>query len=115
MSNKSNNFYYFDLIQPRKYTLFAFVLFPTFVYEHNLIFSYSFLEPRKTLHVLTTLLNFFVYYKMVKKDVVDLANSKIKEYENIMETKSKFQCENEKAKLRAESVGRFFCSYFFMS
>lgn len=62
------------------------------------------LASKKTIHLLKMLLNFYLYHKMIKDSVVEIACSKIKEYETIFTTKNQFQVENENAKTRAETV-----------
>lgn len=59
---------------------------------------------KKTVHLLKILLNYFLYNRMVRDEVVDVSTSKIKEFESIISTRNKFQVENEKAKAHAENV-----------
>lgn len=59
---------------------------------------------KKTIHLLKVLLNYFLYNRMVRDEVVDVSTSKIKEFDSIISTRNKFHVENEKAKAHAEDV-----------
>lgn len=100
ISDATNNFLYYDLVQPGKpidYHKCIFAMLKVFFY----IVGY-----KKTIHLLKILLNYFLYNRMVRDEVVNVSTSKIKEFDSIISTRNKFHVENEKAKAHAENVRR---------
>lgn len=60
--------------------------------------NFCILEPKKTVHLLNTLSNFYLYYDMIKDKVVEATNTVINKLDNLIEEKQQLQIENQLVK-----------------
>lgn len=84
ISDKSHCFLYYDLKHP---------------------------SPKKTVHMLNHLLNYFFYFNMFKESVVPLAHAKIRERQNLIDTIQKYKFEHVQNQIRAQNIENYIKNY----
>ncbi|XP_055851127.1 uncharacterized protein LOC129915549 [Episyrphus balteatus] len=84
ISDKSHCFFYYDLKHP---------------------------SPKKTVHMLNHLLNYFFYYNMFKESIVPLASAKIRQRQNLIDEIQKYKFEHEQIAIRAKNIEKYIKNY----
>ncbi|XP_055906010.1 uncharacterized protein LOC129941413 [Eupeodes corollae] len=69
-----------------------------------LIYDLKHPSPKKTVHMLNHLLNYFFYYNMFKESVVPLANGKIRQRQKLIDEIKKYKFEHEQIAIRAKNI-----------
>lgn len=102
ISNKSNNFLYYDLIRPGEYSAVVHHMVIYILQFHFL--CASFVGSNKTIHLLKSLLNFYMYYAMVRKEVVESAQQTIAKYHATVKHNNDVIVKNENDKTKKANV-----------
>lgn len=84
ISDKSHCFVYYDLKHP---------------------------SPKKTVHMLNHLLNYFFYFNMFKESIVPVANAKIRERQNLIDDINKYRFEYQQNQIRAQNIEKCIKNY----
>lgn len=105
LAGSNNKFYYFDLVNPGE---ILFWNFASFFYFLNVRIDANCFPlhavPKKCFHVLKTLLNYLIYYEMVKKEVCTKANEFLTAYDDALEEHTELLKKNKEVESRAAEV-----------